>query len=261
MATGREIVDGMRITRPLTVSAMAALLAVGLSGCVKLDLDLRLQPEDTIDGTLVLAVSNELAELLGQDADGLAAELQSELLGSDDAPADLDAEPYDDGEYVGSTATFTGEPLDAFDGENLQITREGEEFVVTGLLDLTETDAEQVPGLDPEPDIRVAVTFPGPVSEHDGELDGTTVTWAPSAGERLELNARGSAVPTAVGATFGAGGMLWLVGLSLLGLLVVAGAVLAVVLTRRRTRDATPLRVTPADQPPPPAGDDGRTGR
>ncbi|WP_250445912.1 hypothetical protein [Actinotalea sp. C106] len=242
----------MRTRRLLGATTVTLLLAAVLTGCVKVDLDLQLQPDDTIDGSLVFAVSSDLAETLGEDGATLSEGVQEELLG-EGAPENATSEPYDDGEYVGSTLAFEGESLSELAGdEDLQITRDGDEFVVTGVLDLTDTGAEGVPGLDVEPQVRMAVTFPGEVTEHDGELEGTTVVWTPVPGERTELNARGSAIAdeslagqvedlvadvTGQGDGEGSGLAWWLLVPAIgLALLLVIGLVLVVVLSARRRR-------------------------
>jgi hypothetical protein len=43
-------------------------------------------------------------------------------------------------------------------------------------------------------DIQISITFPGEVVQANGEVDGNTVTYVPEFGERLEINATGSAI-------------------------------------------------------------------
>ena len=111
----------------------------------------------------------------------------------------MTTEVYDqDGKY-GQKFIFTGVPLTEFDDEDLKITREGDFFVVNGTLDLSDsTGAESSDSPLPLPssltagfEVAVSMTFPGEVVEHNGTLEGTTVTWKPKAGENARHEGQG----------------------------------------------------------------------
>lgn len=203
----------MKTRQRVGAATLIVLATAGLTGCLKMDMQLNLQSDDTIDGSLVFAVSQELADLMQTSGETMAQEMQDGMVGLDGG--DVTSEPYDDGTFVGSTTTFEGEPLNAFSGENataasestgdenITIVREGDEFVVSGAFDLSVEGMDVGSTPDPESaammegmDIRIAITFPGEVTDYSdtGELDGTTVTWTPKYGERVEITARGSAV-------------------------------------------------------------------
>jgi hypothetical protein len=64
------------------------------------------------------------------------------------------------------------------------------------MSDFAPDDAEDetFPGLDPTAllekfEVRVAITFPGDVIEHNGQVSGTTVIWEPVVGDRTEMRA------------------------------------------------------------------------
>lgn len=175
-----------------------AALLLALAGCMKMDIDVALQPDDTVDGSVTVAIAKALAEMGEEDAETMAEEMRDDIMDSDAEFDEVNVEPYATDDFVGSTMHFEGGPLDLFaDGEGdegLKIERDGDHFVVTGAMDLTGEEGEQIEALGSAFDIRIAVTFPGPVAEHDGELDGTTVVWTPQVGERVEMNARGAAV-------------------------------------------------------------------
>lgn len=216
------------------ILALGGLLALVLSGCVKLDMDLELQSDDTIDGSMILAVSRQLAELSGTDPAELAEQMREEALSGEGMPEGSSVETYEDDDFVGSEVTFEGAPLDAFsDEDSLRITRDGDDFVVAGEMDLTDTSTE---GLDlmSGVDIRIAITFPGAVSDADGEIDGRTVTWVAEPGEITTFNARGAAEAGAL-----AGSLLWLVVGGVALLVVVLVVVLLVVRSRRKAAPAT----------------------
>ena len=230
-------------TRRLLGAAALTLAAAGLTGCMKMDMQIDLQSDDTIDGTMIVAVSAELAELSGQSPEDLAEQMQSEMVPTDEGEGEWSSKPYDDGEFVGSEITFVDAPLNAMGGESatpesLTIVREGDEFVVTGTLDMTDTTGSaedpMFEGMMDSFDIRIAVSFPGAVSEHNGELSGNTVTWVPVFGEVLELSARGSAVDGG-----GGSGLPWLLIAGIVvGLLVILGLIVFFVLRSRSSQPA-----------------------
>lgn len=240
----------MRNRRILGAAALTTLVAASLAGCVKMDMALELQADDTVDGTMIVAVSSALAELSGQDPDTIAEQLAGDSMDLEQGTI-TSQEPYDDGEYIGTKMTFEGETLDSFagttDGE-LGIVREGDEFVVSGTLDLSEAalgaggDAnETVAGMMDDIDIQISITFPGKVSEHNGELSGNTVTWSPKFGETLELSARGSAVE-------GGGGSSGLPIALLIGIgvaVLVAVGLIVFLVARSRKSSAQPAAAAP----------------
>jgi hypothetical protein len=195
------------------IGAFVALVFL-MTGCIKLNMNLGINSDDTVSGTVEFGVQKELLDLTGQNVE--------DLLGSD-APFPSSApgvtiEPFDDGEFAGQQFTFEDLPIEQFNsggiagasgataggaGDTLQIAREGDTFVVTGVLDLSSglsgatgpfggTGGAQ---FFESADIRIAITFPGEVLQAPGgQIDGNTVIYVPEFGERLEINATGSAV-------------------------------------------------------------------
>lgn len=213
--------------------ALGGIVALVLSGCMKLDMNLELQSDDTIDGSMIIAVSRQLAELSGTDPAELAEQMRDEALSGDEMPEGSEVEVYEDDEFVGSEVTFEGADLDTFaEDDSLRITRDGDDFVVAGEMDLSDSGME---GLDltSSVDIRVAITFPGAVADHNGELDGRTVTWVAEPGEVTTFSARGAAEAGALGAL--AGSMLWIVVGGVAALVIIGLIVFLVVRSRRRT--------------------------
>ena len=203
-----------RIRTGTRVGAIAAL-ALLLTGCIKLNMNLGINDDNTISGTVQFGVQKELLELSGQNAD--------DLLGGDspfpsNAPG-VTVKPFDDGEFAGQQFTFENVPLEEFNtggfagasgpsgvtgsGDALNIQRQGDTFVVSGVLDLSSglSGATGPFGgsggadLFKNADIKIAFTFPGEVIRAPGgTIEGNTVTYAPTFGERLEINATGSAI-------------------------------------------------------------------
>ncbi len=219
---------------------IGALLVLLVSGCMKVDVDLTLNPDDTVDGVMIMAFDDDVATLLGTDPEALWEEAGSDL--ESGLPPGSTQEPWAQDGYTGTRVTFTAVPLDqmsqANDADTLRIVREGDEFVVTGAMDLSDMGAEGSGEMMAGFDVRIAVTFPGAVSEHNGTLQGRTVVWEPQPGERTEMMARGDASGGSFGVLGGADGSGWLpVILGGVAALIVA-VVLFVVLRNRRERAA-----------------------
>jgi hypothetical protein len=196
------------------IGAFVALVFL-MTGCIKLNMNLGINSDNTVSGTVEFGVQKELLDLTGQNVE--------DLLGTDspfasDAPG-VTVEPFDDGEFAGQQFIFEDLSIEEFNsggvagasgatgvtgaGDSLQIARQGDTFVVTGLLDLS-SGLSGVTGpfggtggaqFLESADIKIAITFPGEVLEAPGgQIDGNTVTYLPEFGERLEINATGSAV-------------------------------------------------------------------
>lgn len=231
-------------------AALAAVAALALSGCMKFDIDLSLQPDDTVDGSMTIGMAGALVEMSGQDPSEMAEQMREEIL-ADQPAGGASVEEYDDGEFMGSTVHFTGAALADFGAQaagedGLTLERVGDEFVVSGVMDLDQEGMGAGQFVDPE--IRLAITFPGKVIEHTGELDGRTVTWVGQVGEVTQVSARGAAtegVLSAVGGT-----LVWVAVAALLLALA-----LVLVLARRRRRTAADAATThaPAAAPAAPA--------
>lgn len=211
-------------------------LTILLSGCLKATQELTLNEDDTVDGTVVFAVNKEFLDLAGVTPDDFLEQLTQ---GEGPLPSGVEYEtsPYEDDEFVGSEFTFSGAPLSAFsgDGGEIAITREGDEFVVAGTLDATseELDPSGTPGAEQileSFDVRISVTFPGDVSETNGEVDGTTASWTPELGQTTEISARGSAIAS------GGSGVLPMI---LIGIAVLVVIVLLLLVLMRRKPQAT----------------------
>ena len=114
-------------------------------------------------------------------------------------------EAYSEDGFVGQQITFEDVPLGEFTssdtfsgsglGDELRIVREGDEFVVTGALDMSGdqfTDTE-IRSSSLTTSSSRSRSFPGEVISSTGEVDGNTVTWQPQVGENNPIEARASA--------------------------------------------------------------------
>ncbi|HET9249272.1 MAG TPA: hypothetical protein VFP13_04935 [Actinomycetota bacterium] len=276
--------------RTRTAGRIGALLALVLlmTGCIKLNMNLGINSDDTVSGTVEFGVQKELLDLTGQSVE--------DLLGSDaPIPSDVPGvtvEPFDDGEFAGQQFIFEDVPLAEFNsggfvggtgasgvsgltgaaGDTLNIAREGDTFVVTGVLDLSTglTGATGPFGgtggaqFFESAEIKIAITFPGEVLQAPGgQIDGNTVTYVPEFGERLEIDATGSAVDNGEAADVvgGSDSFLPLI-LIIAGVVLVLLIIVVLVIRSRRHKgggSGTPTgfgeagaAATPQVAPPPP---------
>lgn len=188
------------------MSLTAALAAVTLSGCMTVDFDVEIH-DDVVSGTYVMAFDEEFMEDLDdEDPDEFLDDFESEAPFVDSGTI----EDYAEDGNVGRLYSFEDVTFDEFSDEM----NEGfvEEFVIERVDDeykvnimLGDSADDELPDMDLDLGIvfEIAVTFPGDVTQHNGELsnDGRTVTWdmIDAAEDGEDLHAAGSAnsaVPT-----------------------------------------------------------------
>jgi hypothetical protein len=230
------------------VAALALVLV--LAGCGRLDVDLRVANDDTVDGTVVIAVDEKALQAAGQDPDTLYATLTATFPNADG----VTTQKYDGAGFAGIQLTLSDVPIVNLPAlgpaGQFRLTRDGDEYQFDAVLDLgtAATTGISIPeGLTAAPDLRVQVTFPGEVTATNGQKDGATARWTPTLGQRNELTA--TALATG-GSTSSSG---WLVLVAVVGGLAVLTAGLALFLTRRREQSRpVPLTPLPSDTEPPP---------
>ncbi|WP_297081946.1 LppM family (lipo)protein, partial [uncultured Demequina sp.] len=216
------------------IAAMSVVSALVLAGCLRVEMSITLNEDDTATGEFVMAVSSEVAALMGEE-EFTSAFSADEIEGSTTEPYESEDEDGDgEPDFVGSVTTFDSIALDDISDSTMAFTREGDEFVVSGTPADPSEDlgGEELTGAE----ATLSVTFPGEVSEHNGSLEGTTVTWdllnAPD-----QLEARGSATAD------GGGIPLWII-LVVLGVMGIGIGVAIVLITstRRKSDDADSAR-------------------
>ncbi len=251
----------MNRTRPVRALAVAAS-ALLLTGCFKVDMQLDVSENDTVSGEMILAVSRDvsaMAESMGEDPSALLGEVE-------DLPETTEVEEYEDDRFVGQRYILQDVPLSEFSEEqDFSITHEGEEIVVTGTLDMTDINPEDLAGqlgelggeemplgdtdeLMESLEMSVAITFPGEVTDHNGDLDGTTVTWTPTPGEANEISARSA--DSGGGGGDGIPVWIWI----LIVVVVLGLAALLFFLSRNRNQAPPAEAATVGAVPPPPPG-------
>lgn len=224
----------MRPRTPVTAFG-AGLVAVALTGCMKIDMDLELETDDTVNGSMIMAFDKNLADMMGSEFDTMLDQMLDEAVA--DLPEGATSEEYEDDDFTGAKYTFERASIDEFSDGDLSITHEGDEFIVDGVVDLSDdpmTDdlgnTDALSGLT-DFDVTISINFPGEVLDHNGELEGTTVTWTPPVGETSEFNAR--ARDTSAGSSLPV--WLWII----IGVVAVAGLIAGLFVISRNKGAAT----------------------
>jgi hypothetical protein len=180
--------------RRVLLAGVLAVACLLLTGCLKIDVALTVNRDDTVSGTAILAVDKRVAELTGQSEEQLVRSMieNSRL----NTATGTHTEPYSDSTFVGVRVIYDHAPLTEVnpgtpDSDALRIVHADERYTVSGVLDLSNLDLTNpaLRNLGASLQVRIAITMPGRVLEHNGSLNGRTVTWQPKAGERLVLHA------------------------------------------------------------------------
>lgn len=222
------------------LAALGMLLVLALAGCVRFQADLSVSDHDTLDGDIVVAVITNDEPDSADNARDAAADIEAQLLPGLRGSDGVTATPYEEDDYVGTRFSLAGTPIDALSGGTdgaLSLTREGDDYVFSGKLDFTPgeepTTGEEVDGDAGDSDITVAISFPGEVIEHNGEISGNKVTWATTLEGSVDMEARASAIPS------GPPAWLWAV-VAGAALLIVAALIGMIVRLRRRAPTTSP---------------------
>jgi len=202
-----EAVMSKSIKRKLVAIFAALLSTFLLTGCIKLDMDLTVNKDRTVSGTVIGAVSDYLAEMAEESGDTSSNSLTSELdsLFDENTPG-VTVKEYKSGGFTGqqyildrvAISELTGDGTDA---EAFNITIVDNKVNVSGVLDLSMDEettsslelfgADLAKGFFSSAQMRIAIRFPGKVISSSGEIsaDGKQVVWTPVIGERNELSA------------------------------------------------------------------------
>lgn len=205
-------------------SVLLLLLGVALlAGCMRVDGDLTISPEDTVSGKVTVAVDREWATSHGSDPETMFAPILQDL--QEAQGSGVSAERYESDGFVGLTLTLRHTPLERISAATsgvLQITKAAGEYQVNG--DFTGLSELSGDGAIAPWQLELSITFPNGVTESDGEISGSTVTWHLDQGAKT-LHARGPAP----GAGVGAG---WLAAIGA-GIVVLAGGAWWLLRSRR----------------------------
>ncbi|MCX5045209.1 hypothetical protein OG921_18750 [Aldersonia sp. NBC_00410] len=233
----------IRVRRRIVLPLLLVPLILVLSGCMRAIVDAEVDADNTVSGSIVFGLSDEVLDLLPQDDASFEDEMMNEGC---DLPNST-AESYKQDGYTGISCTFEKVSLEEFGGsteDDLSLTRNGDTFEIAGSLDLRDAagsgDEEMFDmseALD-KADIRFTFTFPGKVTSTDGELSNhdRTVTFTPNEQGVVDVQATASAEPSA--AAILDGPLIWV--LIAIAIAVVVIAIVVIVLLRRRGRKTPP---------------------
>lgn len=256
--------------RSRRVEAVVALtvLTLALSGCVRMGVEVDLQPENVATSSVVLAVEDRFLDRTGQSPDDVITTLTQ---GQEDPAQDaVRTEDFTQDGYTGTRYVYPDVRIGkvgARVGWPIEVVRTGDDYLVSGVLDLTEEGLGGRGGASIDNlSVTVDITFPGEVEAANGTVDGNTVRWEPPVGETVEISARGSALGPAEQDAAAATGaaevvtlpvvpewMILVLGLSGLVILLLIGVIVWQAMLRVRDRSAADVPASfPRQQIPPP---------
>ena len=213
--------SAQRLPRVLTLALVLLVALTALSGCARVRAALAVQPDDTVNGEIVVATPET-----GPDDRGPAITVPEDLTD------DVSVTPYRQEGYAGSLLRFTGLTFDQVGalssaagpvGQRVQfaLRRVGNRLIVSGKADLTTVPVDRA-------DFQLKITTPGEVLESNGDAEAGTASWTFEAGEVGDISA-----VIAVDDPNAPSPLSWTLLMSTVVGLVIAG----VVLLARRTRN------------------------
>jgi hypothetical protein len=169
-----------------------------------MDVNLIINKDATVSGSMVFAVADSLAGLSednSNDSDPLKDSFNTEAEGVTESE-------YKSGGYTGTKYTFDRIPFEEFnkgnsEGENeFKLIQDGNRLTIKGLVDFSQTDSEDpssdlgawgdefAKSITSSFDINISVKFPVKVLESTGKIsdDGMTVSWKPKYGEKVDIS-------------------------------------------------------------------------
>lgn len=178
--------------------ASALLVTAALSGCMKLDMDLKVANNDTVSGNVTMAFTKSLMEYAKQNGGDTSAFNSKGMF--DEQPG-VTTKAYSDSEFEGTTYTFASVPLKKFaaknDSTSLSITRKGSDIIVAGELDTSGGQGDLSAAKDnpltaeffKNSEVKIAIELPGEIKSTNGEKVGNKITWTGQLGDKLTFEA------------------------------------------------------------------------
>lgn len=255
---------GLRFLRAAGALSASALL---LAACMQLNMSLTVNPDDTVDGQLLLTADKSI----------LTTNNRTPKQGFDDLRKNIPTMPpgpeevYEDANRYGTLITYAHTPLSQFNSESIKLVKNNGTYRFTLPLD-PKLYGNAAPSSTPQSrdlfmktmEFEIQVTFPDIVLDSNGTEVGRTVTWQIKSGQDKPVQlfataAIPSSAPSSPGAGGGGGGGLpWLFIIG--GAVVLAIAAVAAFLLMRRSGSSAPAEAPPAAEagaasaPPPGAG-------
>ncbi len=149
---------------------MLLLLVPLASGCLRVRASLTISPDDLVSGEIIAAAKPKTSKDTGPQLDGNVPFSQKVAVSN-----------YDSDGYVGSQAVFSDLTFSELPqlahmnsdaaGVSLSLRRNGNVVILEGRVDLTSLT-------DPEADVELTISFPGPVTSTNGDrIEPDAVQW------------------------------------------------------------------------------------
>ena len=182
------------------LALFAALFVIlATTGCMKLDSNLTVNPNDTVSGTATLGFDKSVIDFLKMSSSDTAVLDSTHLFGKSSA---ITLKPFDDGNYAGTEYTLLNVPLKQFfvavgGDTKFELTRKNDNLSLTGIIDTSKLpkdleDAKSDPyvaAMLAASSLNISFTFPGRIVVTNGKQVGNTVTWKGKYGDKIELQA------------------------------------------------------------------------
>jgi hypothetical protein len=173
---------GVRLRYALAPLAASTLL---LAGCMQLTMGLTVNPDDTIDGQLLLTADKSVLENGGRTAAQGFADMRKNIPAMPAGPEEV----YEDADRYGTRITYHGTPLAEFTTQSIKLVKDGGTYRFTLSLDpqlygsTPATTAQSRADFLKAMEFAIQVTFPGTVIDSNGSAVGRTVTWKIKSGQ------------------------------------------------------------------------------
>ncbi|WBQ02475.1 LppM family (lipo)protein [Kribbella sp. CA-293567] len=197
---------------------------VGLTGCVKLDADLKVNSNETVSGSMQIGVDKQLVASSGQSLDAIRQQVEKGIKTT--ATDGVSCKAFEDDKYVGSDCSFENvafKDMGSSTGQGVGFRKEGDKFFVT----VKQSNLGNGTG-GSTPVVNFKITMPGKIIEHDSgaKVNGRTATYdsLDKLGNVSLTSEAGSAFPA------------WALILIIVLLLLVAGGVVFFVLRSRKAK-------------------------
>jgi len=208
-----------KFSRTLSTLAATVLLAVGLSGCIKFDMDMKIDKNEKVSGTFIVAISEGVITMMGQKPDDFIKDMMKEDPNTTvPKGAKVKQTAYHKGGWAGVSLEYTNMPISEFtksagkaaggvsggststSGDDFSLKKVGGNYEFSGTMDFSTgtgtsgSDASTKQMLKQfKPEMRVKMTFPGDIIKTNGKKDGKSVTWVPVMGKKVVMQATAKA--------------------------------------------------------------------
>lgn len=179
------------------------LIPALLSGCLRYTESVTIAPDDTVSGIIIIGARKQGSS---GDAPMPSPQPGQQLPAPTSTTSRIVVAPFEHDQESGYKVTFRGATFEEVSqfaplgekGGALQLTREGNDILVSMTIDLTyAVPSDQIGYYQDNAKATVQLTVPGTIISSDGQVDGQTVSWEL---QPLELNTLEARIESAPGA-------------------------------------------------------------